>query len=182
MKSIFKSTCAAAAIAGATIMVPAVAAAGADVTVGIGAPDLVSASGAGYAPYDGQMYYDPIYISGAWYHGPYRWRMEGGERVFWVNGGWRRNEWRGGAIPGSLTFHNGGFYRGGRYDGFDDAERINARFRADAGAMSGQKPHVRLDRREMPQDRGNMQPDREDKPGAAQGGTSGRGRPDAPHN
>jgi hypothetical protein len=27
-----------------------------------------------------------------------------------------------------MTFSNGGYYRGGRYDGWDGADRINARY------------------------------------------------------
>ena len=62
-------------------------------------------------------------LTGPEYHGPYTLaRMNDGQRVYWIDGGWHRNEWRGGAYPGSITFHNGGYYRGGRYDGFNDAD------------------------------------------------------------
>jgi hypothetical protein len=174
MNMILKSTVAVAALAGSALMFPAIATAGVDVSVGIGVPGVFYAPGAGYSPYDGPMYYDPIYFGGAWYHGPYRWRMENGQREFWVGGGWHRNEWRGGPIPGSLTFSNGGYYRGGRYDGFDGADRINARFPAErGGARPGQS--------NMAQDRGGMQPDRMDRPGPVQG-DSKAGRPDKPQN
>lgn len=156
MKMILRSTAAAAAISGAMFLVPSVADAGVNVSVGIGMPGVVYAPGPGYAPYEGQYYYDPVYIAGAWYHGPYRWRMRHGERVFWVNGGWRHNEWRGGPIPGSLVFRNGGYYRGGRYEGFHDADRINARFVTDSRRRVDRP--VRAD---MRSDRPNA-----DKPGA----------------
>jgi hypothetical protein len=174
MNMILKSTVAVAALAGAAVMVPQIATAGVDVSVGVGVPGLVYSPGPGYSPYEGQMYYDPIYFGGAWYHGPYRWRMEHGQRVFWLNDGWHRNEWRGGPIPGSLTFSNGGYYRGGRYDGFDGADRINARFPADKGAVRGEHPYSNTDR-------GGMQQERPDRPDAAQGDTN-RDRPDGPHN
>jgi len=174
MKMILNWTVAAAALAGAALMVPMIATAGVDVSVGIGTPGLVYAPGPGYSPYEGQVYYDPIYFGGSWYHGPYRWRMERGHRVFWADGGWHRNEWRGGPIPGSLTFRNGGYYRGGRYDGFDGADRINARFTGDHGVMHPDHPG-------MPADRGAMQPDRMDRAGPAQD-SSNRDRPDGPHN
>lgn len=139
MKTFFKSTLAAALLAGAAAFVPTVASA-VEVSVGIGVPSLVYAPGPGYSPYEGQIYYDPIYFGGAWYHGPYRWRMRHGVRVFWVDGGWHRNEWSGRPIPGSLRFSNGGYYRDGHFDGFEGAERINARFPADRGMERGEHP------------------------------------------
>ena len=183
MKTIFKSSIAAAALAGAAVMVPTVASAGVSVSVGVGVPGVVYAPGPGYDPYDGGMYYDPIYFGGAWYHGPYRWRMEHGQRVFFVDGGWHRNEWGGRPIPGSLTFSNGGYYRGGRYEGFDDAVRINARFPADRGMVRGDRPDLKSDRGDMRQDRGDMRQERQDKPDAATKDDARRGdRPDGPHN
>jgi hypothetical protein len=189
MKMILKSTFAAAALASAAIMIPATATAGVDVSVGIDVPGVFYAPGAGYSPYEGSMYYDPIYFDGGWYHGPYRWRTEHGHRVFWLDGGWHRNEWRGGPIPGSLTFRNGGYYRGGRYDGFVDAERINARFPADRGAvgadhpdMARGRPEMGTDRPDMAHDRAVVQPDRMNKPGPAGSDTGRDDRPDGPHN
>ena len=148
MKMILKSAIAAAAFAAA--MVPGLALAqvgvsvgigGVGVGVGVGAPVFAAGvyapcgpgyapCGAEYNPYEGENYYDPIYFGGAWYHGPYRWQERDGQREFYVNGGWHRNEWTGGAYPASITFSNGGYYRGGRYDGWDGADRINARFHA----------------------------------------------------
>jgi hypothetical protein len=178
---ILKSTVAAAVFAAAAVALPAIATAGVDVSVGIGVPGLVYSPGPGYSPYEGQMYYDPIYLGGSWYHGPYRWRMEEGQRVFWVNGGWHRNEWRGGPIPGSLTFRNGGYYRGGRYDGFGGADRINARFTGDKGMMHPDHPDMATDRGGMQPDR-MEQPDRMDKPAPARDDPDRGNRPDGPHN
>lgn len=127
MKMFLKSALAVVAMAGAASMVPGLANAG--VSIGISLPGVVYAPG--YSAYQGQYYYEPVYFGGAWYHGPYRWRMRHGERVFWVNGAWRRNEWQGNSYPDSITFRNGGDYRDGRYEGWGGADRFNARFQSD---------------------------------------------------
>ena len=89
MKSLLRSTIVVGAMASAAALAPSVANAG--VSIGIGVPAVIVGTGPGYVAYDEQYYYDPIYISGAWYHGPYRWRMWHGERMFFVNGRWHRN-------------------------------------------------------------------------------------------
>ena len=144
MKMIFKSALAAAALVG--VMSPGLASA--QVSVGIGGVGIsvgpvfdpaygpcgpgYAPCGAAYNPYEGDYYYDPVYFDGQWYHGPNRWRRdERGQAEFYVNGGWHRNEWRNGAYPASIEFSNGGYYRGGRYDGWDGADRINARYHRD---------------------------------------------------
>lgn len=147
MKMIFTSTVVAALLAGAATVVPTSATAGVDVSVSIGAPAVVYSPE--YSPYEGEFYYDPIYFGGAWYHGPYRWRMVHGVRVFWVNGGWHRNEWHGRPVPVSLVFRNGGYWRGGRYAGFREAGRINARFVARRGVERAEHADMRSDRQEM---------------------------------
>lgn len=147
-----RSTVAIATISGAMLLLPSVTNAGVEVSAGIGVPGLaVYAPGPGYTPYDSEYYYDPIYVDGAWYHGPYRWRMRHGERMFWLNGRWRRNEWSGRPIPGSIVFRNGGYFRGGRYEGFRDADRINARFVSPSHRMQedrrdSMRPERRTDR------------------------------------
>jgi hypothetical protein len=156
MKMILKSAITAAALLGATALVPGAAMAQVGVSVGIGGvgvgigvagPDYgpcgpgYAACGPNYNPYDGDNYYDPIYYGGSWYHGPYRWRMHDGYREFNVNGGWHRNEWTGGAYPATIDFSNGGYYRGGRYDGWDGADRINSRFHSDNRPMNDGRDH-----------------------------------------
>lgn len=131
----FSSAVAVAAIAGAISLAPNLANAG--VSIGITLPGAVYAPG--YSPYSGRYYYEPIYIGGAWYHGPYRWRMEHGQRVFWVNGRWRHNEWRESRYPEHIAFRNGGYYRGGHYEGWSGAERFNARFHAGDRNMHGER-------------------------------------------
>jgi hypothetical protein len=153
MKSFLRSALVMGAIVGTSALASGVATAG--VSIGIGVPAVVIGASPGYVAYDDQYYYDPIYISGAWYHGPYRWRMRGGERVFFVNGRWHRNEWRESRVPASIVFHNGGSFRDGRYDGFDGAARINARFHVNGNNM-------REGRRDVNNDRANMQHDRKD--------------------
>ena len=145
-------------LAGAAAMTSTAGTAGVSVSVGIGAPFY--APGPGYSPYEGQVYYDPIYFGGAWYHGPYRWRVVHGERVYWVGGRWHRNEWRGRPIPASLAFRNGGYFRAGRYDGFEGADRINTRFHADRAMDRGERADMRSDRADMRQGRDRMQDDR----------------------
>jgi len=174
MKAISKSALAAALMAGVAITIPAAATAGVDVSVNIGAPGLVYSPGPGYSPYEGQVYYDPIYFDGAWYHGPYRWRVRHGVRVFWVNGRWHRNEWYGRPIPASLTFRNGGYLRSGRFDGFEGAERINARFTSNRSMERGDRPDMKSDRGDMRQDRGPNAPPAPD--------SARRNEPRSPHN
>jgi len=159
MKMILKSAVAMAAFASAAAFIPSTAQA-VGVTIGIGVPSVY---GPGYSPYEGEYYYDPIFIGGGWYHGPYRWRMERGERVFFVNGGWHRNEWRGGAMPNSIMFRNGGAFRNGRNEGFGDATRINARFRSGNGnGIRDDRRDLKSDRREMRDDRKDVRQDRRD--------------------
>jgi len=57
----------------------------------------------GYSVYD-----EPVYWGGYWYRGPIYYRWYGGERLFWLNGGWRRNEWRG-ARPSVRWTDRGGW-------------------------------------------------------------------------
>jgi hypothetical protein len=164
MKMILKSAIAIAALSGAAALVPtSVLAGGVGVTVGIGVPVAIGVSpyGPGYVAYDDDYYYDPIFVGGAWYHGPYRWRMHGGEREFFVNGGWRRNEWRGHAMPDRIEFRNGGSFHDGRNEGFGDAARINARFRP-GGDMHDDRRDLKDDRRDMKDDRQDVRQDRRD--------------------
>jgi len=46
-----------------------------------------------YCDYD--VYYEPVFWGGEWYRGPIYYRWVHGGRVFWLNGGWRHDEWRG---------------------------------------------------------------------------------------
>jgi hypothetical protein len=161
MKSLLRSSLFIGAMAGAAVSAPAVATAG--VSIGIGVPAVVVGVSPGYVAYDEEYYYDPIYISGAWYHGPYRWRMWHGKRMFFVDGRWHSNEWREGRVPESIVFRNGGSFRDGRYNGFDGAERINARFHVNAHDMREDRRELNQDKSDMQHDRNDMRQDREDR-------------------
>jgi hypothetical protein len=165
MKTIFKSALAAAALLGstATLTQPATAGVGISIGIGVPGPGYVSPYGAGYVAYDDTYYYDPIYVSGAWYHGPYRWRMRHGERVFYVNGGWHRNEWRNGPMPSTIMFRNGGSFHDGRNVGFGDAERINARYRPANADVRGDNHELKADRQNIKQDQRELKDDRQEK-------------------
>ena len=45
---------------------------------------------------DYPVYFDPVYYGGNWYRGPIYYRWYGGERLYWLNGDWRHDGWRGG--------------------------------------------------------------------------------------
>jgi hypothetical protein len=73
-----------------------------------------------------QLWNEPVFYSGSWYSGPIYYRNVGGANWFWLNGNWRRDEWRG-ARPridwnrGGNVFWRGDIHRGGR-DRFDAAQ------------------------------------------------------------
>jgi hypothetical protein len=50
-----------------------------------------------------QIWQQPIYVGGIWYSGPVYYRGFGADRMFWLNGGWHRDEWRG-ARPGRIDW------------------------------------------------------------------------------
>ncbi len=66
-----------------------------------------------------QLWNEPVFYSGTWYSGPIYYRTVGGANWFWLNGNWRRDEWRG-ARPridwnrGGNIFWRGDIRRGGR--------------------------------------------------------------------
>ncbi|HEY5238500.1 MAG TPA: hypothetical protein VIJ62_08990, partial [Rhizomicrobium sp.] len=139
MKKLTKIALGAALAAGTALAASAPANAGVSVGIGIGFPgyygggpyyrycDYYSpwydpyACGGGYG--GGAYFYDPIFFGGAWYHGPFRWRYWGGHRWFWAGGHWHQNEWHG-AMPGHITFHNGGTWDG-HLHGFGDGHGWN---------------------------------------------------------
>jgi hypothetical protein len=118
-------------MAGTTLAVTAPAAAGVDVGISFGW------YGPGYVPFgDPCAYYDyydeappwglppdycdyPVYFGtvfwdGTWYRGPIYYRWYGGERMFWLNGSWRRDGWRGGRPPQIRWRDRGGMSGFGR--------------------------------------------------------------------
>ena len=72
---------------------------------------------------DYPVYFEPVYYDGYWYRGPIYSRWYGGERLFWLNGGWRHDGWRG-ARPDIRWQDRGGWGRGnGAYRGGYDRNR-----------------------------------------------------------
>lgn len=45
------------------------------------------------------VFFGPVYWGGTWYRGPIYYRWDGGRRLYWLNGGWRIDAWRGGPPP-----------------------------------------------------------------------------------
>ncbi len=45
------------------------------------------------------FWFDPVFYRGRWYAEPLRFRWFGPTRYFWIENGWRRDEWRGGPRP-----------------------------------------------------------------------------------
>ena len=60
--------------------------------------------------------FDPVFWGGYWYRGPIYYRWYGGERLYWLNGGWRRDEWRG-ARPSIRWNDCGGWHGGSAWNG-----------------------------------------------------------------
>jgi hypothetical protein len=107
MKRLLKTMIAAAALAGATgfAAVPAQAGISFNFSIGLPIPGAVAIDygSGGYcdewgcpdAYWDMPVYYGPVYYGGRWFQGPIYYRDYGGNRWYWVRGGWRRDEWRG---------------------------------------------------------------------------------------
>lgn len=70
----------------------------------------------GYCGYP--VYYGPVYWGGDWYRGPIYYRAYRGRRVYWLNGGWRHDEWHG-RRPGRIEWRERGYdrWRGGDWHG-----------------------------------------------------------------
>jgi len=58
--------------------------------------------------YDLPVYYGDYYYDGSWLTGPVYWRTFGGVRQFWIHGGWRSAQYRGGRFGPAL---GRGYYR-----------------------------------------------------------------------
>jgi hypothetical protein len=65
---------------------------------------------------DYPVYFEPVYYGGNWYRGPIYYRWYGGDRLFWLNGGWRRDGWRGGR-PNIRWQDRGGWGHRGNWSG-----------------------------------------------------------------
>lgn len=58
-----------------------------------------------------QVWTQPVYVSGLWYGGPIYYRSYGGVNWFWLNGGWRRDEWRG-SRPSRIDWSRNRYWNG----------------------------------------------------------------------
>jgi hypothetical protein len=58
------------------------------------------------------VFFEPVFFGGSWYRGPIYYRWNHGQRLFWLHGGWRADQWHG-PRP-SITWQD----RGGWNHGF----------------------------------------------------------------
>ncbi|HEY0281450.1 MAG TPA: hypothetical protein VGC27_02375 [Rhizomicrobium sp.] len=102
MRTFLKTTVAAAAIAGAALFSAAPANAQ-DISFSFGSGGVgFSYDSGGYCDswgcpddfWDYPIYYCPVYFRGSWYNGPLYFRQYGGEYWYWIQGNWRRDQWR----------------------------------------------------------------------------------------
>ncbi|HWA88884.1 MAG TPA: hypothetical protein VG889_02540 [Rhizomicrobium sp.] len=108
MKILAKAALGALMLAGASVTSPAAAQVDFGISFGLDEPIY------GFEPCDYYDYYDeappwglpddycdypvwfePVFFGGNWYRGPIYYRWTHGRRVFWLNGGWREDAWRG---------------------------------------------------------------------------------------
>ena len=79
--------------------------------------------------YDLPLYYGDVSYGGSWYNGPFYWRDYGGRRQYWLHGGWRYGNNRGGHFGPALGrdfyrshgFGGRSFTHGGNWGGQDYA-------------------------------------------------------------
>ncbi len=90
------------------------------------------------------VYFDPVYWGGSWYRGPIYYRWYGGQRLYWLNGGWRRDEWRGGRPSIRWTDRGGWHGRGGwgGRDGIRGGYGSNHNWSAGGAYPQGGRDHV----------------------------------------
>lgn len=58
------------------------------------------------------VYFGEVYWGDTWYRGPIYYRWANGQRMYWINGGWRRHQWHGGGHPRIQWHDRGGWSRG----------------------------------------------------------------------
>jgi hypothetical protein len=94
-----------------------------------------------------RVWNQPVYFSGVWYDGPIYYRNLRGVNWFWLNGNWRRDEWRGGPRP-NVDYNRGGnqFWRGAIHRA-RDAMQMPMRGGADRGPRPGPNDQRRPDDR-----------------------------------
>ncbi len=122
MKTIVKAMLGALMLAGASVGLAQPASAYVDVGISFGFGDGTY----GFDPCDYYDYYDepppwglpddycdypvwfePVFFGGSWYRGPIYYRWTHGRRMFWLNGNWREDGWRG-PRPARITWNDRG--------------------------------------------------------------------------
>jgi hypothetical protein len=100
------------------------------------------------------LYYEPVFVDGAWYRGPIYYRWSGGVRLFWYHGTWRRDEWRG-PRPARIEWRSWREH-GDWHDGWrGDREWHERVARAERGNAFG-RDRARFEDREDRRDRGRQ--------------------------
>lgn len=143
------------AVAGIGFSAPAAARTNVGISFGLGFPGYGRADPCdGYTPpwgyppgyYCGYpTYYQPVYYDGSWYRGPIYYRNDGGEREFWIRGGWHRDHWRG-ERPRHIRWNN---WEGHEWRGGDNWRRHERReYRQERRHERREWRHERRDHRE----------------------------------
>ncbi|HEY3776984.1 MAG TPA: hypothetical protein VGL35_02895 [Rhizomicrobium sp.] len=116
MKAFLKLTTAAAALLGSVAYMGAPASAAEwGVNVGVGPGVGFDVHTGGYCDRWGcpgrywayPIYYGPVYYDGGWFRGPVYTRVVGGEHLYWIHGGWHRDQWRGARPQWARAYHYG---------------------------------------------------------------------------
>jgi len=71
-----------------------------------------------------QTWNQPVYFGGLWYSGPIYYRQIGGVPWYWLNGGWRRDQWRG-SRPSYIDWGHNHRWNGNRHNWRDEYRRGN---------------------------------------------------------
>lgn len=116
------------------------------------------------------IYREPVYWGGSWYRGPIYYRHYHGRPQYWLNGGWRYDEWRG-PRPRSVRWDNHHGWRDDwrehhdrRFDRRDDRHERRFDRREDRHERRFDRREDRHDRREgRREDRHDRRSDRHDR-------------------
>jgi len=188
MKSLSKAIVGALMLAGASLSATSSASAYFDAGISFGDPDYNFDPCDYYDYYDEAppwglpqdycdypVYFEPVYFGGSWYRGPIYYRWTHGRRLFWLNGGWREDGWRG-PRPGRIAWnHRGGHFRGvrpgwGFHGGHDWHGGVGHRGHDNDGGRGRDRPWNHDNDRPRPRggwgsDRGGDRHDRGDRGG-----------------
>jgi hypothetical protein len=91
-----------------------------------------------------RIYYGPVYYHGRWFRGPVYVKDDYGRNLFWVDGGWHRDEWRGTRPIWARNGHFGpalsrDYYEANNFGGrYRDADRRSEDLRDSQGYRENQ--------------------------------------------